>query len=88
MIICSFGFFRFYQEKNFIKLWVPAESDFMKHTDWLIDTFKRAPRPEEIISEADDVLTSEVLLELNELNRKIVSSETVEHIKWEDVCFK
>lgn len=70
-----------------MKLWVPENSNFIEDTQWMINTFQRAPRLEIIFSKAEDVLQSQVLLELNKLNEKIVTSGAKDE-KWEDVCFK
>lgn len=58
------GFLRFHQEKNPIKLWLPSKSSFLKQTDWLMNTFQKAYRPEEMIITAPDILTPEVLNEV------------------------
>lgn len=65
VIFSALGLLCFHQEKNPVKLWVPQKSEFVRDTDWLLKTFQNGFRPEEIIIEADDVLTPEVLLEVS-----------------------
>ncbi|GLV43096.1 Patched-related [Carabus blaptoides fortunei] len=87
-MLSSLGFLRFHQEKNPIKLWVPEDSSYIHDTEWLINTFKIAQRPQVILMKADNVLIPEVLQELNNINEKIINSRTQEGIRWDDVCFK
>lgn len=58
---CTIGFYRFRQEKNPLKLWVPPDSDFIRDTEWLISQFGEAQRQETIILTGDDILTPEAL---------------------------
>lgn len=87
-MLSTLGFFRFRQEKNPIKLWVPEDSSYVHDTEWLINTFKIVHRPQIILMKADNVLSPEVLQELNIINEQIISSRTKEGIRWEDICFK
>jgi Niemann-Pick C1 protein len=90
VILCLGGLFRFRQEKNPLKLWVPADSDFIRDTEWLISTFKEGQRIENMIFTADDILEPEALVQLNEITKKIFNVRTNSNpsISWMDVCFK
>lgn len=73
MILSLFGFLRFHQEKNPMKLWLPSKSSFLDQTDWLMNTFQKAYRPEEMIITATDVLKPEVFSEVINQLKKILS---------------
>ncbi|XP_011500202.1 PREDICTED: patched domain-containing protein 3-like [Ceratosolen solmsi marchali] len=90
VILCLGGLFRFRQEKNPLKLWVPVDSDFVQDTEWLISTFKEGQRIENMIFVADDILESEALVRLNEITKQIfnVQTNSKPNISWMDVCFK
>uniref|UniRef100_A0A1Y1JZP0 SSD domain-containing protein n=1 Tax=Photinus pyralis TaxID=7054 RepID=A0A1Y1JZP0_PHOPY len=88
VILSAFGFFRFHQEKNPMKLWVPAQSDFYHDTNWLMSKFQNGFRLESVLFEAPDVLTPEVLKEILGVDRKIKSIVTSDGVTWEDICFK
>ena len=62
------GLYRFRQEKNPLKLWVPPDSDFIRDTEWLMSQFGEAQRVETIIMTGDDVLNSQALYEVFILN--------------------
>lgn len=61
----SFGFLRFRQEKNPLKLWIPPDSDFKRDTDWIMDTFKEGFRSQYLLITAPNVLEPHVLLEVS-----------------------
>lgn len=88
VVIASLGFFRFRQEKNPMKLWVPTNSQFVHDADWLMRTFQRGFRPEVAIIQADDILTPEVLQKVALLEKKVLNSRTSSGISWNDICFK
>nr|XP_022901687.1 protein patched homolog 1-like [Onthophagus taurus] len=88
VILSSFGFLRYYQEKNPMKLWVPPDSQFVQHSEWLMSTFQRGYRIEAMIIEADDVLTPEVFRELLLIEKDVRSIRTKNNITFEDVCFQ
>ncbi|XP_057324221.1 NPC1-like intracellular cholesterol transporter 1 [Microplitis mediator] len=90
VLLCIGGLYRFRQEKNPLKLWVPPDSDFVKDTEWLMERFGEGQRVETVIMTADDVLQPHVLFEMNEIIKRIMSMETDSQPKlyWTDVCFK
>lgn len=90
VLLCLAGFFRFYQEKNPLKLWVPPDSDFVKDTEFLLSRFKDGQRVETIIFTADDILEPHVLYELNEITKRVMLVQTRREpiLYWTDICFK
>lgn len=58
------GLYRFRQEKNPLKLWIPPDSDFLRDTEWLISQFGEAQRLETFILTGDDILTAKALYEV------------------------
>lgn len=86
---CTIGFYKFRQERNPLKLWVPPDSDFIRDTEWLMSKFGEAQRQETIILTGDDVLTPDALYELNEITTRIIGAQSSHpQIAWTDVCFK
>lgn len=75
-----------------MKLWVPANSKFLTDTRWIIDKFKEGTRIQSVLITADDVLTSDVLQQLEVISREISTMKTLndnnEVIDWNKVCFK
>lgn len=63
----AFGFLRFRQEKNPLKLWVPPDTTFIRDSEWLMSTFQRGFTEEAIMVIADDVLTPETIGKVNML---------------------
>lgn len=61
----AFGFLRFRQEKNPLKLWVPPDTTFIRDSEWLMSTFQRGFTDEAIMVIADDVLTPETIRKVN-----------------------
>ncbi|XP_063995288.1 NPC intracellular cholesterol transporter 1-like [Diachasmimorpha longicaudata] len=90
VLLCLCGLYRFRQEKNPLKLWVPPNSDFVRDTEWLLANFAEGQRTETMILTADDVLEPDVLYELNEITKRILSVQTDKEpvLAWTDVCFK
>ncbi|KAF2904389.1 hypothetical protein ILUMI_01779 [Ignelater luminosus] len=86
--LCAFGFFRFRQEKNPLKLWVPPDSEFVKDSNWLMSKFQNGFRIQAILIEAPDVLTPEVLNEVHKIDQQVKAFITPNGITWNDVCFK
>lgn len=84
---CVAGLFRFRQEKNPLKLWVPPDSDFIRDTEWLMSTFKEGQKIETLLLKANDVLEPEILYRLNEITKRVFDAQ-FNKIAWTDVCFK
>ncbi|XP_011688295.1 PREDICTED: uncharacterized protein LOC105450242 [Wasmannia auropunctata] len=88
-LICCLGLFRFRQEKNIVKLWIPPDSDFAKATEWLMSHYLETLRIQTFILTGDNVLEQQTLIRLNEITKQIISSQTpIENISWTDVCMK
>ena len=49
------------------RLWLPLESDFNRNSDWLDKNYKRNVRNEQILVNADNVLTPEGIKQVQEL---------------------
>lgn len=90
VLLCLGGLYRFHQEKNPLKLWVPPDSDFVKDTEWLMSKFKDGQRIETMIFTADDILQPYALYQLNEITKLTIDAQTNSEPKlgWTDVCFK
>ncbi|KAJ8669003.1 hypothetical protein QAD02_000262 [Eretmocerus hayati] len=90
IFMCLGGIFRFRQEKDPLKLWVPPESDFIRDTEWLMTTFKEGQKIETMIFTADDILQPQALVQLNEITKRVFNAQSndVDKITWTDVCFK
>ncbi|KAL3271630.1 hypothetical protein HHI36_022104 [Cryptolaemus montrouzieri] len=88
VIISAFGGFRFYQEKNPMKLWVPPESQFAKDTEWLMKTLELGFRREVMIMTAPNVLVPEVILQVLHIHEEVQRVRSPNNITWSDVCFK
>lgn len=64
VLLSAFGFLRFHQEKNPMKLWVPPYTTFVEDSNWLMSRLQNGFRTEVALITADDVLTPQVLLEV------------------------
>ncbi|XP_031837456.2 patched domain-containing protein 3 [Nomia melanderi] len=88
VLISLSGLYRFHQEKNPVRLWIPQDSDFVRDTDWMIDRFGQGLRMENMLLTAENVLEPEALATLNEIIKQVISIQTPDRIAWTDVCFK
>ena len=74
-----------------LKLWVPATSEFLTDTKWIIEKFKEGTRIQSVLITADDVLTTDVLKKLEIISHEITNMQTYDNnevIDWKKVCFK
>ena len=62
VLVCVLGLFRFRQEKNPIKLWVPPDSDFVTTTEWLMSHYLETLRIQTFILTDDNVLEQQTLI--------------------------
>nr|XP_012232571.1 PREDICTED: Niemann-Pick C1 protein-like [Linepithema humile]XP_012232572.1 PREDICTED: Niemann-Pick C1 protein-like [Linepithema humile] len=91
ILLCILGLFRFRQEKNPVKLWVPPDSDFVSETDWLMSHYEEALRIETFILTGDNILEQKALIKLNEITKQIMKLSTQtqnQNISWTNVCMK
>lgn len=65
VLVCLFGLYRFKQEKNPLKLWIPPDSDFVRDTEWLMANFKEGRQVEQMIMTGENILEPEALVEVN-----------------------
>ncbi|GJQ66784.1 hypothetical protein Trydic_g18553 [Trypoxylus dichotomus] len=80
------GFLRFHQEKNPLKLWVPQNSSFVSDSEWLMKTFEKAYRIEQVILEAPDVLTPEVFKQLAKIDKEVKTIVSPSGYRYKDLC--
>ncbi|KAH1013969.1 hypothetical protein HUJ04_002883 [Dendroctonus ponderosae] len=88
VLLSGFGFFRFRQEKNPLKLWVPPDTTFIRDSEWLMNTFQRGFSDEAITIVAEDVLTPEVIVKLGKIHTQMMGAKTINNITMKDVCFR
>lgn len=93
VLVCCLGFINFHQERDPLKLWVPENSKFLQHTQFIINNFGEGIRTQNVLIEAkDNVLTLEVLKTIEIINREVNSIRVVgeegEEIDLEKICFK
>ncbi|KAF5282163.1 hypothetical protein FQR65_LT02860 [Abscondita terminalis] len=86
--LAACGFFRFHQEKNPLKLWVPPQSTFLHDTNWLMSKFQNGFRLQSVLFEAPDVLTPSILNRIFQIDQEIKRIVTPEGVDWESICFK
>ncbi|XP_031621793.1 patched domain-containing protein 3-like [Contarinia nasturtii] len=90
-LICSLGYFKFYSEKNPLKLWIPPESKFLRDTEWLMKSMEEGFRLQSVLITAPDVLQPHVLKKLSQISTEIVNFNVYldngTSIGWNDVCF-
>lgn len=89
--LSSLGLLNFHQESHPLKLWVPGDSQFIKDTEWLVNSFKTIHRAQYILATAPNVLDPSVLAELSRINHvvdNIKAPSDKEENTWNDVCFK
>lgn len=65
VVIAGFGFLRFRQEKDPLKLWVPPQTTFLRDSQWLMKTLHRGYRDEAVLIIDDDVLTPKVFQQVS-----------------------
>lgn len=88
VFLSLFGFLRFHQEKNPVKLWVPPHTTFVKDTEWLTSTFQMGLRKSNVVFRADNVLKPDIMNELMKLRKEVANIRTVNNYTWTDICFK
>ncbi|XP_050309697.1 protein patched homolog 1-like [Anthonomus grandis grandis] len=88
VFLSAFGFLRFRQEKNPLKLWVPPDTAFVRDSEWLMSTFQRGFSDEAITIVADDVLTPKVIRKLGDIHTTMMKAKTDSNITMIDVCFR
>jgi hypothetical protein len=64
--LSSLGVFRFHQQKDPMKLWIPQNSDFIRDTNWLKHQFREGYRLQSILITAPNVLEPQVLQKVGE----------------------
>lgn len=92
VLICCLGFFNFTQERDPLKLWVPSNSQFLKNTEFIIKKFGEGIRTQNVLIVAErNVLTPDVLLKLDIINREINAIRVMGDngvVDFEKICFK
>jgi predicted RND superfamily exporter protein len=62
--ICTYGLKFLKQETRPEKLWIPSDAPYVLDSEWVRANFPQVARPEFAIFEANNVLTSEALLQV------------------------
>ncbi|KAK4886579.1 hypothetical protein RN001_002850 [Aquatica leii] len=88
VLLTACGFFRFHQEKNPLKLWVPPQSTFLHDTNWLMNKFQNGFRLQSVLFEAPNVLTPAVLNKILAIDQQIKNIVTTDGVTWDSICFK
>ncbi|KAG5683724.1 hypothetical protein PVAND_012989 [Polypedilum vanderplanki] len=86
------SFLNFHQERDPIKLWVPDNIDFHKHTKFIMNNYKEGVRAEAIMIISDNVLRPEVFEKLHTITEKInqitIKGDHGENLNLTNLCFK
>lgn len=72
VLICIGGLFRFRQEKNPLRLWMPPDSDFVSDTEWLMSHFDEGIRTQIVIMTGEDLLEPKALYHVCIVQQSIV----------------
>ena len=86
--LCMIGLSRWKTEFNNAKLWAPSESRAWDDSKRALDWFPEQVREEKILIQAENVLTSAVLLEALELDTKIKVNISIDGKEYNSTCFK
>ena len=85
----STGFIVLEEEKDGLKLWQPKDSDFVKNTEWIRDTFPSKTRFSSILILADNVLEPVVVKETFSILKDIQNIKNGSDVSiWENKCTK
>jgi len=78
----------FTTENRPTKLWIPQDSGFVEHTEWLQDNFPNDIRFHSYVLLDDNVLKKENLMQMLEIHNSISQLQSANGHEWSDVCFK
>ena len=85
----STGFIVLEEEKDGLKLWQPKDSDFVKNTEWIRDTFPSKTRFSSILILADNVLDPVVVKETYSILKDIQNIKNGSDVSiWDNKCTK
>jgi len=84
-VLCSLGFLVFRMEHQANLLWIPLESDYNIHQDWLDKNFQSNSRDEIMLFGSNNVLTPESLQEMYRVYQR-VSNIVVNGKTFDDIC--
>lgn len=90
--LCGLGLIRFHNEKDLLLLYVPKSHSFYTDTQWLINKYGVFEREENVLVEAPDVLTPDVIRQLLEIHLELMAIETFDSsgnlVRFKDLCYK
>ncbi|CAG0891879.1 unnamed protein product [Cyprideis torosa] len=96
VVSCVFGvgLIRFREEKHPDRNWIPAQSEYMRDSEWIAREFPEDARSQLVIVAADNVLDPDVLSQMVVLHHRITQisvDETFPNgteftVKWEYLC--
>ena len=86
-VICSAGLVNFYEETELLNLWLPADSEYKQHYEWI------APTRTSVIlvytkQEDGNIFEADNIKEIYELRKKIGQIKTNANSTWESVCLR
>eukprot|EP00095_Tigriopus_kingsejongensis_P003657 maker-scaffold11_size778918-snap-gene-1.12 protein:Tk03657 transcript:maker-scaffold11_size778918-snap-gene-1.12-mRNA-1 annotation:"hypothetical protein DAPPUDRAFT_306990" len=85
--LCGLGLFRFNEEKNMVKLWIPPNSDFAHNNQWLWENFP--PDLSSVILEHEEnILVPEVIQQMYQIHKNVLQLRTSGGQGWLDLCYK
>ena len=88
-VAASTGFLVIEEEKDGLKLWQPSDSDFVKDTSWLRETFPSKSRFSSILILADNVLEPKIVKQMHALMEDIRNIKNASgHSMWEQKCMR
>ncbi|CAG0900947.1 unnamed protein product, partial [Cyprideis torosa] len=88
------GLVRFREEKSPERNWIPADSRFMRDSEWIAREFPDQTRSQLVIVAADNVLEPDVIEQIVELHHKITAITLIQEslngsevtVSWDDLC--
>eukprot|EP00794_Sanderia_malayensis_P008208 gene8208-9088_t len=86
--LCGIGMLRFTQENRGEKLWSPQDSEALANKAVTGQRFPVASRINVVIFESSNVLTSQVLKAMIELDKKIKNISSGTESEWDKICFR
>lgn len=86
--LCTLGLFKYTEEGNPYKLWIPQESDFVKNSEWLWENFPPDLRFHSVIITADNVLEPSVIQHMLKIHEQVAQIQTPKSgLTWAKKCY-
>uniref|UniRef100_A0A336MLU8 CSON014057 protein n=1 Tax=Culicoides sonorensis TaxID=179676 RepID=A0A336MLU8_CULSO len=91
-IVCGIGLLRFHNEKDLLQLYVPKHHSFYTDTQWLVNKYGVFEREENVLIEAPNVLTSDVIRKLLDIHQQLMNIEAYDSsgkiVRFKNLCYK